>query len=98
MNNHQYYRYELELFFLGLIIFEIIADIFAKEFSLNSKYWLFGLAIICYVIANASWLISLQHNSELARMANLFSVSTGLIAAIIGIFVYGENLLAVHYI
>lgn len=76
---------------IGLILFEIIADIFAKEYSLKGGWLWFG-AILCYVIANSFWLYSIKHGAGLARGATIFSVSTAVIATIIGVYFYKEEL------
>ena len=75
----------------GLIGFEIVADIFAKEYSLKGGWLWFG-AIAGYVIANSFWLYSIKHGAGLARGANIFSVSTAIIATIIGVYFYKEEL------
>lgn len=80
------------LFLAGLILFEILADIQAKEYSLSKSLWRGGLALLFYVVANASWLISMRHKSQLAFGANIFAVSTGVIATVIGVWMYGEAL------
>ncbi len=76
---------------LGLIGFEIIADIFAKEYSLKGGWLWFG-AILAYVIANSFWLFAIKSGSGLARGANIFSVSTAVIATIIGMYFYKEHI------
>ena len=76
---------------LGLIGFEIIADIFAKEYSLKGGlFWV--LPLLCYIIANSFWLYSIRHGSGLARGANIFSVSTAIAATMIGFYFYHEKL------
>ena len=82
------------LFLLGLILFESLADIFAKEFSIHNKPWLAAIAILLYVVANSSWLLSLRDHTTLALSANIFSISSGLIALLIGVCMYGEILSA----
>lgn len=77
---------------LGLIIFEVIADIFTKEYSLKGGFLLWIFAISGYVIANSFWLYSMKHGAGLTRGANIFSVSTALIATIIGVYFYHEKL------
>lgn len=79
-------------FLLGLIVFEIVADVFAKEYSLKPAPLRGVLALSFYVAANTSWLLSLRIKSALAQGANIFSVSTGIIAAVIGVWFYGEAL------
>jgi len=85
------------LYLLGLIGFESLADIFVKQHSITKTWQTFVIAVLCYVIANVSWLISMRYNSNLGLGANIFSVSTGLLAVAIGCF-YGEVLTTKHIV
>jgi drug/metabolite transporter (DMT)-like permease len=74
-----------------LIIFESLADIFAKEYSLKG-HWYFWLAgIIGYIIANIFWLSAIKNGSGLGRGAIIFSVVSAILAIIIGIYFYNES-------
>jgi len=76
-----------------LILFEAIADILAKEWSLGSRSIFYAVvALIAYMLANTSWLISLRYGSGLARGAIIFSVASAVLASIIGIIFYKESL------
>lgn len=80
------------LVFIGLlIVFEIIADIFSKEWSLNGRisFWIFALS--GYVVANIFWLRAIRLGSGLSRGAVLFSVGSAIAAVIIGVLVYKES-------
>jgi len=79
-----------QIFLFGLIIFEIIADIFVKYYSLSNKWYLAAMGLLCYVIANMSWIYSMKLNSSLAVGANIFAISTGIIALIIGVVFFQE--------
>lgn len=74
-----------------LIIFEVIADVFAKEYALKGYWWFWVGAILAYLIANAFWLWSIRSGSGLARGAIIFSVSSAILAIIIGLYFYGEE-------
>ncbi|MFA6585649.1 MAG: EamA family transporter [Candidatus Paceibacterota bacterium] len=74
-----------------LIIFEIVADIFAKEYALKGSWYFWVSAILAYVIANSFWLWSIKSGSGLARGAIIFSVSSAVLAVIIGLYFYGEE-------
>ncbi len=75
-----------------LILFEIIADIFAKEWSLKTHLWYLAFgALASYVIANSFWLFALKNGSGLARGAIIFSVATAIIATLLGLFWYQEK-------
>jgi drug/metabolite transporter (DMT)-like permease len=74
-----------------LIIFESLADIFAKEYSLKG-HWYFWLAGIAgYIIANIFWLSAIKNGSQLGRGAIIFSVVSAILAIIIGVYFYQEN-------
>lgn len=71
--------------FLGwLIIFEILADIGAKEFELSHSWYWYIWALLCYVWGNALWLFVMKNGVWLGRGTILFgalsTVSTLLIA------------------
>jgi len=76
-----------------LIFFEMIADIFAKEWSLGKRSIIYAvLALLSYMLANTSWLIALKNGSGLARGAILFSVTSAILATGIGLIFYKEHL------
>ncbi len=74
-----------------LIVFEIVADVFAKEWALKSNpiFWICSLA--GYIVANAFWLYAIKHGSGLARGATIFSVASAILAIIIGLLFYKEQ-------
>ncbi len=80
------------LFFLLLLVaFELIADILAKTFAINGKFFFAVLSIVGFILANIAWLISLRTGAELSKGAVLFSVLSGIGAVLIGLFVYHEK-------
>lgn len=74
-----------------LILFEIIADILAKEYSLSGHWYLWLSALLGYVVANIFWLWGIRTGSGLARGAVIFSVLSAILAVIIGLYFYGED-------
>jgi multidrug transporter EmrE-like cation transporter len=78
-------------FLLLLVAFELLADILAKQFSLNGKYIFAILALLGFLAANTAWLISLRAGAELGKGAVLFSVLSGIGAVLIGVLVYHEK-------
>jgi multidrug transporter EmrE-like cation transporter len=78
-------------FILILVVFELIADVLAKQFALNGKLVFAVLSILGYVAANIAWLISLRSGGELSRGAVIFAALSGIAAVVIGLFVYGEK-------
>ncbi len=82
-----------------LIGFEMIADIFAKEWSLGHKSLFYAVfALLAYMLANTSWLFALKYGSGLARGAIIFSVASALLASVIGIIFYKEELTTIQII
>jgi multidrug transporter EmrE-like cation transporter len=73
-----------------LIVFEIIADIFAKNWSLQRTAWIAIASLASYLIANSFWLFALKNGSGLGRGTIIFSVATAIIAVILGIIFYKE--------
>lgn len=74
-----------------LVLFEIIADIFAKEYSLKTHWYFWAGALACYIIANIFWLNSIKNGSGLAKGAILFSVASAVLATFVGLVVYHEK-------
>jgi multidrug transporter EmrE-like cation transporter len=78
-------------FILVLVAFELVADIFAKQFGLTGKV-LFGvLSILGYVLANIAWLFSLRNGAQLGKGSILFSALSSVGAVLLGVFVYHEK-------
>jgi multidrug transporter EmrE-like cation transporter len=78
-------------FLLLLVAFELLADILAKQFSLNGRILFAILALLGFLVANTAWLISLRTGAELGKGAVLFSVLSGIGAVMIGVLVYHEK-------
>jgi len=78
-------------FLLLLVAFELLADILAKQFSLNGRILFAILALLGFLVANTAWLISLRTGAELGKGAVLFSVLSGIGAVMIGDLVYHEK-------
>ena len=74
-----------------LLFFEIVADFFAKEYSLRGEWLFWCLSIVGYIIANIFWLNSIRTGSGLARGAIIFSVGSAVIAVALGVFFFKER-------
>jgi len=74
-----------------LIIFESLADILAKEYSLKGHWYFWVAGIIGYIIANIFWLSAMKHGAQLGRGAIIFSVVSAILAVIIGVYFYQET-------
>jgi multidrug transporter EmrE-like cation transporter len=81
-----------------LIFFEVVADIFAKEWSLYGGAIRWIGAITAYVIANAYWLLALKNGSGLGRGAIIFSVASAVLAVVIGYLFYKEEIAGMQLI
>ncbi len=75
-----------------LVILEAVADVFSKTWQLRGGWWIAGLALLTYLTANVFWLISLKNGAGLAKGAVLFSVFSAVVAVIIGVIFYKENI------
>ena len=79
-------------FLLLLVLFELIADILAKQFALSGKYAFAFLSIVGFIAANTAWLISLRSGAELGRGAILFSVLSAIGAVGVAVTLYHEKM------
>lgn len=75
-----------------LVVFEALADVVAKYFAVTNKLWIAGGALLIYIIANIFWLISLKNGAELATGAVIFSIISEVLAILIGVLIYHEQL------
>lgn len=75
-----------------LIIFELIADILAKNWSLKGGWILATGALLGYLIGNTFWLFALKNGSGLAKGALIFSIVSAVLAIGLGVFFYKEEL------
>jgi len=73
------------LFFAGLCLFEMAADVLAKEHTRHPGVWILAaLAVVCYVTGNVSWIFALRFGAKLSIGAILFGVISGVIADVDG--------------
>ncbi len=75
-----------------LVIFEATADIISKTWQIRGGWWIASLALLTYLIANTFWLISLKNGAGLGKGAVLFSILSAIIAVIIGVVLYKEEI------
>jgi len=81
-----------------LILFELVADFFSKKYSLDNRWWFWGLALLSYVIANIFWLSAMKNGSGLVRGANIFSVGSAIVASVLGYYFFQEKLSATQMV
>src|SRR5689334_17207720 len=64
-NTHERVKHRMKwLLPIGLLItFEFLADIFAKQWSLDRKAYLAAIALLGYLVANSFWLFALKNGS-----------------------------------
>jgi multidrug transporter EmrE-like cation transporter len=79
-------------FLLLLVVFELVADILAKQFAIGGSFILAGASITCFVIANTAWLMSLRAGAELSKGIVILAVLTSIGAVLIGAVIYHEEL------
>lgn len=83
---------------MGLvIIFELIADVLSKEWSLRPRILFLIGGILFYLIANVAWLIALRYGVGLARGVSIFSVACAIMAIIIGYIFYKESISYIQF-
>lgn len=81
-----------------LIIFESIADIFAKKRSDSQFFWYSVIALGFYLICNTFRLFALKNWSWLGRGAIIFSVASGILALAIWIIMFKESFTPIQII
>ena len=81
-----------------LIVFEGIADVFAKNWSLQKTTWIAVASLLSYLIANSFWLLALKNGSGLGRGAIVFSVASAVIAVVLSLFFYKESVSRIQII
>ena len=79
------------VYLLALVAFEIVADVLARQFSINGKLVFGVLSIGGYVLASFAWLISLHSGGTLSRGSVIFSALNGVVAVVLGLFVFHEK-------
>ncbi len=75
-----------------------MADILAKEWSLHGLAIRWIGALLAYLLGNTFWLFALKNGSGLGRGSVIFSVASAIIATVIGVFLYKENLSTVQIV
>ena len=79
---------------IPLIIFitlTLVADIFAKEYSLSGYWYFWLLSLSGYTIGNVFWLWSIRSGSGLAKGALIYLLANVVFVSVVGIYFYGEE-------
>ena len=74
-----------------LIVFEGLADVFSKHYSLKPTWYFWVLAIALYIIANIFWLSAIKNGSGLGRGSVIFSVGSAILGVLIGLILFNEQ-------
>lgn len=82
--------------FLLLLTFELIADVFAKQWSISNKPILWVAAILAYVLGNVFWLFALKNGAGLARGTVLFSIASEILTIMVGVLYFREHLTTIQ--
>jgi hypothetical protein len=84
-------------FFLLLLLFDAIADVFAEEWLAKGNDLRVLASWAFYASGAACWLLSFHRGAELGRGALIYSVSVAVMGVAIGLF-YGEHLTTMRVI
>ena len=85
------------LFLVGLIIFEAIADYFAKRYQVSDTSFFFFISIVFYIVCNTFWLFSMKNGMTLWEGSVIFSISSAVLGIGIGLLM-GEVINTKQYI
>lgn len=83
---------------LILVLLEASADILAKTWQIKSIWFWAAAALIAYLLANMFWLLSLKNGAGLAKGAVLFSIMSAILAVIIGVVFYKEQITQIQLV
>ena len=73
------------------ILFEVVGDIFLKQWTRGNRSSVFMVGVALYVAATLFWAFSLRYDF-LSRAISLFMVSNMLAVVLAGILIFGEQL------
>lgn len=79
------------MFFAFLCLFELAADVLAKQHVVKGGAWLAVGAIAGYLLGNTAWVCALRSGTLLSVGAVLFGIITGISATIVGVLIYHED-------
>ena len=86
---------DIKIIFLILIVtasvLEVIADIFLKKWSINSRNILFISGLVIYFVATIFWAISLKYEL-MSKAITIFFVLNMILVVLAGVLMFGEKL------
>ena len=72
-------------------VLEIGGDILFKEWTIQHKNYLLVFGVLLYMAATIFWAFSLKYQ-HLSKAVVIFAIITLIVGALVGVFVYKENL------
>lgn len=86
---------DLKIIFFILIVvasvLEVIADLFLKKWSMNSRNVLFIIGVVIYFIATIFWAFSLKYEL-MSRAITVFFVLNMILVVLAGVLIFGEKI------
>lgn len=83
-------NYTFIAFVFFSVVFEVVADLLFKYWSINSKTYLLWIGVALYSIGTIIWAYSLKHE-YLSKAITIFTVMNLLAVVSIGVLLFGEN-------
>ena len=72
-------------FFLALVVLETLADIYAKHYGNDPRWYSFTTSLLFYLVANAAWLIAMRCGMKLWRGVVIFGVAQAATGVLVGL-------------
>jgi multidrug transporter EmrE-like cation transporter len=84
--------------FMAFIVFEETANILGKHFALSGKYRFAVLSLLCFIVCELPWILSLRLGLPLSKGAVLFAIIPSISAVLIGTLVFKEKLYLYQFV
>lgn len=86
--------YPLALIFLA-VVFEVVADILFKKWSIDSRNFLFAAGMLIYFVGTLFWAISLKYE-YLSKAISVFTILNLVVLVLVGAIIFKEDLSLVN--
>jgi multidrug transporter EmrE-like cation transporter len=90
-------KYSFFIFIFLAVLFETIADILFKYWSINVKSSFVVAGLLLYALGTLMWALSLRHEG-LAKAVTIFTVINLIAVVMAGVLIFNEQLSMVHKI
>jgi multidrug transporter EmrE-like cation transporter len=70
----------------------------SKRWALEQTPFNWSLALLAYTVSCAGWLGIMAHTNKLTLMSTLWEIGCLLLAAVIGVVIYGERLTPMQWV